>query len=815
VAASNVPGRIAARGDGGANFFDGLIDEVRIYNRALSASEILSVYNTIPADLAPPVISNGQPTGVLPAGTAQITMTVATDENANCRWDATPGMAYASMTAFNTTGGTSHSTPIIGLQDGQSYNFYVKCQDVAGNVNSGDYTISFSIAASSAPMDLALMYPFDDGIGTLVSDYSGNSHTGMLVDNPVWVRGRFGSALSFDGLNDSVQSVDDPLDLTGSLTITAWVFRRSNASVHHIASKNENGRVCPWQLALLTTNRLRSYTSGAAGGQIIDSTDTVSLNAWHHVVLVRDATTAQVTFYVDGVQDSGGWRGYAPGRVAASNVPGRIAARGDGGANFFDGLIDEVRIYNRALSASEISGLYQGGADPSQTGRWSRPLAWPVVGLHLVLLNTGEVLTWDHGVGAHVWNPAAGTFTPVPNSSTDLFCAGHAALSDGRILVIGGDATPTGHLGTADVNIFDPQTKTWTPAAPMAYARWYPTATALPDGRVLATSGAQEFVGGYVIADVPEVYDPVANSWTQLNNAALAVTFYPYMFLLPDGRVVDAGADEGPEVTRVLDIVAQTWTTIDPTIVDGGSAAMYLPGKILKTGSSEANPDASGGAASTNAYVLDMTQPAPLWRTTTPMNFPRVFHTLTLLPDGNVLATSGSRVSTNTDPTLAVYEAELWSPGTEQWSTMSPMQIPRTYHSSALLLPDARVLVAGSGISTGPNQLNAQIFSPPYLFKGPRPVIAAAPNSIQYGTTFTVDTPDAANIQSVALIRPGAMTHTFDEEQRYLSLDLQLVGNGIQIQAPANANLAPPGYYMLFIVNTSGVPSVASFVRIE
>jgi hypothetical protein len=287
------------------------------------------------------------------------------------------------------------------------------------------------------------------------------------------------------------------------------------------------------------------------------------------------------------------------------------------------------------------------------------------------------------------------------------------------------------------------------------------------------------------------------------------------MFLLPDGRVVDAGADEGPEVTRVLDIVAQTWTTIDPTIVDGGSAAMYLPGKILKTGSSEANPDASGGAASTNAYVLDMTQPAPLWRTTTPMNFPRVFHTLTLLPDGNVLATSGSRVSTNTDPTLAVYEAELWSPGTEQWSTMSPMQVPRTYHSSALLLPDARVLVAGSGISTGPNQLNAQIFSPPYLFKGPRPVIAAAPNSIQYGTTFTVDTPDAANIQSVALIRPGAMTHTFDEEQRYLSLDLQLVGNGIQIQAPANANLAPPGYYMLFIVNTSGVPSVASFVRIE
>lgn len=227
-----------------------------------------------------------------------------------------------------------------------------------------------------------------------------------------------------------------------------------------------------------------------------------------------------------------------------------------------------------------------------------------------------------------------------------------------------------------------------------------------------------------------------------------------------------------------------------------------------------ANPSGGTPGAATT-YVLDMTQPSPSWRQTAPMNFPRVFHTLTLLPDGNVVVTGGGRAAFNTDPSLAVHEAEIWSPATETWTTMARSQIPRFYHGTAILLPDASVLVAGSGQSAGPSQRDVEIFSPPYLFKGSRPTIASAPSTIQYGATFSVGTPDASNIALVSLIRPGTATHTIDMDQRLLHLNFQQIGSSLDVQAPADANLAPPGYYMLFLVDNNGVPSVASFVHIQ
>jgi hypothetical protein len=189
-----------------------------------------------------------------------------------------------------------------------------------------------------------------------------------------------------------------------------------------------------------------------------------------------------------------------------------------------------------------------------------------------------------------------------------------------------------------------------------------------------------------------------------------------------------------------------------------------------------------------------------------------------MLPDGNVLVTGGGRTTGQADLANAVYEAELWSPTSETWTTLSSMHAPRLYHGVALLLPDARVLVTGGGRGYGyaapSDQLSAEVFSPPYLFKGARPTITSAPAQLSYGQAFSVQTPQAATIASVSLISLGSMTHAFNMNQRYLSLAFVAGSGTLSVTAPASTNITPPGYYMLFVVGTNGAPSVAAIVRL-
>jgi hypothetical protein len=456
---------------------------------------------------------------------------------------------------------------------------------------------------------------------------------------------------------------------------------------------------------------------------------------------------------------------------------------------------------------------FSGNTGPAATGQWAGPFNWPIVAVHMMLSPSGQVLAWDRqdgGGSARLWNPATETFTLVPNGS-NLFCSGHATLADGRTLVVGGHVED--FVGIQDANLFDPATQSWTAAAPMTYPRWYPTATTLPDGRVLATSGSTTC--STCIADIPEVYDPATNTWTPLTNARLTLPLYPFMFVLPDGRVLNAGSDEASIETRVLDVEAQTWTSVDPVPVGGGSAAMYRPGRVVKSGT-PADVDLPSTPSINRTWVIDMAQPSPAWRETAPMAFPRGHHNLTILPDGTVLVVGGGRTTDGVDLTQAVYDAELWSPQTETWSTMGRMQVPRLYHSTALLLPDGRVLVAGGGRFQGPqnDQLSAEVYSPPYLFWGVRPTITLAPSSVAYGNAFQVSTPDASSIVRVSLVRLGAVTHSFDQDQRFLELSFERGADSVTVQAPANANLASRGFYMLFLINSTGVPSVAAFVRL-
>src|SRR3984893_16310179 len=462
--------------------------------------------------------------------------------------------------------------------------------------------------------------------------------------------------------------------------------------------------------------------------------------------------------------------------------------------------------------------------NPAQTGLWSGLLPWPLVAIHLNLLPNGRVIAWDQfatGVSVpYLWDPVTSGFTAAPtNDAQNLFCSGHVVLKDGRLLVAGGELntqanTANSFVGLNSGHIFDPATNTWTSTPNMAYGRWYPNLTTLPDGRVLTLVGVttcQE-----CIAAIPEIYDPVANTWTQLTNASNAIPWYPYTYVLPDGRVLVTGSAEEPIATSVLNVATQTWSTVDPRLIDGGSAAMYLPGKFMKAGTSSATvgPVTSSVA---NTYVLDMTAASPAWVQTASMAFPRTFHVFAVLPDGTVLVTGGGRTTAVVDSTTAVYPAELWSPATQSWTTLASMNTYRQYHQTAILLPDARVLVTGSGRGLGQadptDRLSGEVFTPPYLFKGPRPTIASAPSQLSYAQSFTVQTPDAASIATVALIHLGTMTHTFAMDQRYVPLTFTAGSGSLTVSAPANANLAPPGYYMLFLVNSSGVPSVAQILK--
>lgn len=470
-------------------------------------------------------------------------------------------------------------------------------------------------------------------------------------------------------------------------------------------------------------------------------------------------------------------------------------------------------------TSDPVAVTVQNSGSPDQVGQWSALQDWPVVAVHSLLLPTGKVLVFDafaQSPNSHrLWDPATGLFIPVPYDA-NLFCGGHTTLGDGRVIIVGGHITP--YVGTRDTTIFDPQSSAWSRGADMFRSRWYPTATSLPDGRVLSISGDQITRGAPInrpydsSATIPEIYDPIADSWTQLTGAARETRLYPFMFVLPDGRVIDAGPFAQ---SQFLDLGTNTWTPGPTSQIDGQSAVQYRPGRILKSGTA-ADPDFPNLTVTDRAVVLDATQASPAWREVGRMGSPRSYHTLTVLPDGNVLASGGGTRSDGADLSFAAKTAEIWDAGTESWTTMAAQQQGRLYHSSSLLLPDGRVLVAGGGrfSSAIVDQENAEIFSPPYLFKGPRPTISSAPSTAVYDSSFSVSTPDAADAQSVSLIRLGSTTHSIDQGQSFVPLTFTRGSGELMVRAPANPNIAPPGVYMMFIVDDQGVPSVASFVRL-
>jgi concanavalin A-like lectin/glucanase superfamily protein/galactose oxidase-like protein/Kelch motif protein len=488
-----------------------------------------------------------------------------------------------------------------------------------------------------------------------------------------------------------------------------------------------------------------------------------------------------------------------------------------------------IRVAVLIIAVSSIAAagaVVAQSTDPAVVGQWSSTFTLPIIPIFSSQLTNGQVLMYDSMTDS-TWQPSllypsTLSTTSVPyKPSPNLFCSDLTPLTDGRILVVGGHSA--GYVGINNTTIFDPETNAWTDVTPMAYARWYPSLIKLPDGRMLVVSGAIDCSdctnpnGSHTgIAPLPEIFDPRILTWSTISTASLRLPLYPHLFVLPDGRVFAAASQEDPMVSQVLDLTAGTWAAVDsPHKLDGGSSVMYRPGKVMKCGAAR-NPDYPIANAAATTYVIDMTQPSPTWRQTASMANSRTEHNLVLLPDGTVMANGGGVNSDVSNLGAAVLTAELWNPTTETWSALAPGQVPRLYHSVALLLPDGTVFAGGGGHPPGfgVEQYQAEIYSPPYLFKGPRPSITASPSVVGYGQSFFLQTPDGAGAASVALIAQGSVTHGFNSNQRYLSLSFTQTAGGLNVTAPANSNLAPPGYYMMFLVNGTGVPSVAAWLRL-
>jgi len=553
------------------------------------------------------------------------------------------------------------------------------------------------------------------------------------------------------------------------------------------------------------------------------------------VVLVKDAAGVVVPNVVVTASIATG-SGRLQGTVTATTKTNGTAAFVDLG--IAGPGAQTLRFTTGALAKTSRSITINALSPEATTGKWDSPVDWAIVPLHATLLPTGKVIAWgkyeSNGTMAmpRLWDPTVGppsTAQMIP-VDTMLFCSGHALMADGRLMVSGGHKADDRGLDVT--NIFDPTSQTWASGLPkMAKGRWYPTVTSLWDGRMLTVAG-RDTTSKVVL--IPEIWEN--NRWVQLTGASVSLPYYPRDFVAPNGKVFYAGERVtsrwlNPDAVTTKGRGSWTWNStlnhVWPFNRDYGSAVMYETGKILYAGGGGnlqwGSPDAKASAPTATAETIDLNLAAPTWQNTDAMHFARRHLNATILPDGQVLVTGGTSAGGFNTLSGAVHAAEAWSPRTGHWTQLASNTIDRGYHAISLLLPDGTVVHGASGDAAVPGstelyprQTNSELFRPPYLFKGARPTITSlAQSTVGYGAKFTINTPNGLQITEVRWIRLGSVTHAFDANQRADTLAFSKTLNQVKVTAPKNGKLAPPGHYLVFILNRNGVPSMGKVIKVQ
>jgi hypothetical protein len=472
-------------------------------------------------------------------------------------------------------------------------------------------------------------------------------------------------------------------------------------------------------------------------------------------------------------------------------------------------------------------------------GTWQLlPYTAPILPIHAALLRTGKVLifagsgndTKKIGTlnGSAVWDVQAGTFTqpvtPLDPSGqpVDLFCVGQSFQAQGLLMAAGGTRQYDPFQGLSSALMFDPMTQEWTTKASMNSGRWYPTVLTLGSGRIFAISGLD--AAGRLDVQ-PEIYAS-SFGWKQFPSTASRIPMYAHLFLMGDERLFYSGANmsgNGGVTPRILTLPNNFSRPIGETLVAGLAAAdsadqaasVLLPPaqdqRVMILGGGMAM-SGTNGMGTARVAIADLSAPAPVYAPAPSLHSARMHVSAVLLPDRTVLACNGSAMGE--DASASPLPAEIYNPSTNSWTVDATPTVPRVYHSIALLLPDGRVVTAGGNPQRGVDELRIEIYRPWYMDQQ-RPAIQSATQSISYGRTLSIQTPQAASIKWVSLIRPGAPTHSMDTEQRLVDMPIAArTSTSLTVSVTRNANLAPPGWYMLFITTTGGVPSVAAWVQL-
>lgn len=484
---------------------------------------------------------------------------------------------------------------------------------------------------------------------------------------------------------------------------------------------------------------------------------------------------------------------------------------------------------------------------------------------------------------SRIFDPRTGLVT-TPNDPSgaagDLFCSGQTILADGTIITAGGsdwrtlpstvfdagNSTRDGDYahadpgpvlyGLKDTRSFDPTTSTWTRVADMNVGRWYPTVITGADGSAIVASGIGQLTNPLDHRTTLEHWD--GSAWTNVTNGDNLLPLYPRLFTVPSGALKGdlfyetVGTLWGPfgerpdEATWSFEQVfnGSAWTRLGPSAFGARqhAASVMLPldpsdgytARLVTFGGTLQRSVVATPASEVTTIDADGTIRHDI---TGLLNHPRWHLNGVALPDGTILAVGGGmldNVVAHGQPNVAVLAAEQFDPATGTWSDRAPMTVPRMYHSTALLLPDGRVLAGGHVPLPVPwkaardnvpyedqiAEKRLEIYSPPYLFWGPRPVLDTAPAAVHYGDVFTVTAkPGSVDVTDAVLVHPGATTHSWDADQRTIVLPL-LAHNGTSytFQAPPDGDVASPGDWMLFLrhhVDGKGdVPSVARFVHL-